>query len=182
MPVIYPRAEDFADLTAKEQAAVAKMQNYQEKDSGYAKQQGTRPQSIAYGLVDSPALLAGWIYEKFYFWTDNNGKPEDALKRDEMLDNIMLYWLPATGGSSARLYWESLGDFGNVTLELPVGVSIFPEELFRPSRRWAEREYLNIIHWNELDKGGHFAAFEQPQLFVQELRDCFRQIRPQLAG
>jgi pimeloyl-ACP methyl ester carboxylesterase len=111
-------------------------------------------------------------------WTDNAGAPEDALTPDEMLDNIMLYWLPATGASSARLYWESFGGFGGSTkLELPVGVSIFPKEIFRPSRRWAEKRMSNIIHWNELPKGGHFAAWEQPATYVDEIRTCFRQIR-----
>ncbi|MGZ0189312.1 MAG: epoxide hydrolase, partial [Alphaproteobacteria bacterium] len=108
------------------------------------------------------------------------GRPENALGRDEMLDNIMLYWLPGTAASSARLYWESFGkpilkEIGPATL--PAGCSLFPKEIFRPPRAWAERTYTNIIHWNELDKGGHFAAFEQPVLFVQEVRDCFRQFR-----
>jgi len=177
MPIVFPEQADFANLTPREQAAVDKMQFYQDFDSGYSKQQATRPQSIGYGLVDSPSAQAAWIYEKFYAWTDNNGKPEDALSRDEMLDNIMLYWLPATGASSARLYWESFSEMNGTKLSLPVGVSIFPEELFRPSRRWAERAYDNIIHWNELNQGGHFAAFEQPETFTQEVRNCFRSLR-----
>ena len=90
------------------------MQFYQEKDSGYSKQQATRPQSLGYGLVDSPAGQAAWIYEKMYAWTDNKGVPEDALSMDEMLDNIMLYWLPGTGASSARLYWESFASFASI--------------------------------------------------------------------
>jgi hypothetical protein len=96
-----------------------------------------------------------------------------------MLDNIMLYWLPGTGASSARLYWESFGGFGSSMpmLELPVGVSIYPREIFGASRRWAEKRMRNIIHWNELEKGGHFAAWEQPDIFVGELRDCFRKVR-----
>jgi pimeloyl-ACP methyl ester carboxylesterase len=96
---------------------------------------------------------------------------------DEMLDNIMLYWLPGTGASSARLYWESFASFASIKLEAPVGVSIYPKEIFRPSRRWAERQMSNIIHWNELDKGGHFAAWEQPELYVGEVRKCFRTVR-----
>lgn len=177
MPIVFPEAGDMADLTPAEQAAVARIQLYQEKGSGYSKQQGTRPQTLGYGLVDSPAGQAAWIYEKFQEWTDNQGEPEQALTVDEMLDNIMLYWLPKAGASSARLYWESMGAFKPQRLDLPVGVSIFPKELFRPSRRWAERSYSNIIHWNELDRGGHFAAFEQPALFVEELRTCFRSVR-----
>jgi pimeloyl-ACP methyl ester carboxylesterase len=178
MPLANPLPEDLKAPTPAEQASIAALQYYQDKDSGYSKQQATRPQTLGYGLVDSPAGQAAWIYEKMWAWTDNIGAPEDALTPDEMLDNIMLYWLPGAGASSARLYWESFGAFGGSTkLELPVGVSIYPKEIFRPSRRWAERRMTNIIHWNELDKGGHFAAWEQPDIFVNELRDCFRKVR-----
>ena len=177
MPLVYPGPDDIADLTVAEQASVDAMTYYREKDSGYSKQQSTRPQSVGYGLVDSPVGQAAWIYEKLWAWTDNKGVPEDVLTLDEMLDNIMLYWLPATGASSARLYWESFGQFGSTNLDLPVGVSIYPKEIFRPSRRWAEKVMSNIIHWNELDRGGHFAAWEQPDLYVKEIRDCFRKVR-----
>jgi pimeloyl-ACP methyl ester carboxylesterase len=177
MPLVFPEPGDFADLTPAEQKTVARMKLYQDSDSGYMKQQATRPQTVGYGLTDSPAAQAAWIYEKFYAWTDNDGTPESTLSRDEMLDNIMLYWLPATGTSSARLYWESSGAFKTQKLDLPVGVTIFPEEIFRPSRRWAQRSYSNIIHWNEVDQGGHFGAFEQPAIFVNEVRNCFRAVR-----
>jgi pimeloyl-ACP methyl ester carboxylesterase len=178
MPLVYPDADDMKQaLTPKEQSAVAALAYYQAKDSGYSKQQATRPQSLGYGLVDSPSGQAAWIYEKMWAWTDNQGAPEDALTQDEMLDNIMLYWLTGAGASSARLYWESFGSFGSTKLELPVGVSIYPKEIFRASRRWAEKHMSNIIHWNELDRGGHFAAWEQPELYVTEIRNCFRQIR-----
>ncbi len=177
MPLIFPGPEDMADLTPMEASAVAGLQHYQEWDSGYSKQQGTRPQTLGYALVDSPAGQAAWIYEKMWAWTDNQGNPEDALTMDEMLDNIMLYWLPATGASSGRLYWESFGSFGSQQLDLPVGVSIYPKEIFRSSRRWGERHMSNIIHWNEMPKGGHFAAWEQPAAYVGEIRDCFRQVR-----
>jgi len=177
MPLVYPDKADLAQLTEAEQASVASMKFYRTSDSGYAKLQRTRPQTLAYGLTDSPAAQAAWIYEKFYAWTDNQGDPESALSRDAMLDNIMLYWLPGTAASSARLYWESLNFFRTQQLAIPVGVSIFPKEFSRPSRRWAERHFANIMHWNETDKGGHFAAFEQPALFVTELRDCFRKMR-----
>ena len=121
---------------------------------------------------------AAWIYEKFHAWTDNNGDPEDALTRDEMLDTITLYWLTETAASSARMYLEN----ANVTgappvITIPVGCSIFPREIVPAPRRWAERVYANLMHWNELDRGGHFAAFEQPALFTQELRNCFRSLR-----
>ena len=153
---------------------------YQQWDSGYSKQQSTRPQTLGYGLVDSPTGQAAWIIEKFYAWTDCDGHPENALSRDELLDNVMLYWLPGTGASSARLYWESFGKAfaadASSTIELPTGCSLFPKEIIPTPRSWAEARYTNIKYWNELDKGGHFAAFEQPQLFVNELRSCFSQI------
>jgi len=177
MPIVPPDPATMADLSPLEQSALAGMQHYQEKDSGYSKQQSTRPQSLGYGLVDSPAGQAGWILEKFWAWTDCNGHPENALTRDELLDNIMLYWLPATGASSARLYWESFGSppFGEVAVK--TGCSIFPKEIFRSSKRWAEKKFTHLVYWNELEKGGHFAAFEQPEVFVDELRKCFRNMR-----
>lgn len=173
MPLVFPEASDMADLTPREQEAVAAMGFYQEKDSGYAKLQGTRPQTVGYALADSAIGQAAWIYEKFHAWTDNDGKPESALTRDEMLDAITLYWVTNSAASSARLYWESASVFRPQRVDLPVGVSLFPRELFRPSRRWAERSYPQLIHWNELPRGGHFAAFEQPVAFVDELRTCF---------
>ena len=177
MPLVFPAPEDVADATPAEQKSLASIQFYQEKDSGYSKQQATRPQSLGYGLTDLPAGQAAWVYEKMFAWTDNKGAPEDALTLDEMLDNIMLYWLPGNGASSARLYWESFASFASIKLDAPVGVSIYPKEIFRPSRRWAERQMSNIIHWNELDRGGHFAAWEQPELYVSEICTCFGKVR-----
>ncbi|WP_336971230.1 epoxide hydrolase family protein [Sphingobium aromaticiconvertens] len=174
MPLVFPEESDFANLTAAESKTVERMQYYQEQDAGYAKLQGTRPQTIGYALADSPVAQAAWIYEKFQAWTDNQGRPEDALSRDEMLDMISLYWLTNSGASSARLYWESANAFRAQRLELPVGVSLFAKEIFRPSRRWAERSYPNLAYWNELPVGGHFAAFEQPVLFAEEMRACFK--------
>ncbi len=177
MPLVFPGPDQMGDLTEAEKGYLAGLQYYQDKDSGYSKQQATRPQSVGYGLVDSPAGQAAWIYEKLWAWTDNQGAPEDALSQDEMLDNIMLYWLPGTGASSARLYWESFGSFGSTKLDLPVGVSIYPKEIFRASRRWGEKVMSNIIHWGEMEKGGHFAAWEQPELYVSEIRACFAKVR-----
>ena len=182
MPLVFPTAQDMADLTPAEEAAVRTLQSFDGADSGYAKQQSTRPQTLAYGLTDSPAGQAAWIYEKFHAWTDNDGTAESAVDRDALLDNIMLYWLPAAAGSSARLYWESLHSFKPQPLVIPVGVSVFPKETIRPSRRWADRCYSNIIHWNELASGGHFAALEQPDIFVQEIRDCFGKVRAGFAS
>ena len=122
---------------------------------------------------------AAWIYEKFKFWTDNSGEPESVLSLDEMLDNIMLYWLPGTGTSSARLYWESFKDDPSITepVEIPAGVSVFPKDINQAPKKWAGRVLHQLVHWNEVERGGHFAAFEQPELFVREVRDCFRKIR-----
>jgi len=132
---------------------------------------------LGYGLVDSPSGQAAWILEKFWAWTDCDGHPENVLTRDELLDNIMLYWCTASAASSARLYWESFNSLSRDEILLPTGVSIYPKEIFRASRRWAERRYKKLIHWNELDKGGHFAAFERPEVFVDEVRACFRSQR-----
>ena len=166
------------DLTELEKDAMAAMKHYQDWDSGYSKQQSTRPQTLGYGLADSPAGQAAWILEKFWAWTDCDGHPENALTRDEMLDNVMFYWLTNSAASSGRLYWESFGSGGRRgTVEIPVSCSIFPKEIFRASRRWVERRYKNIVYWNELDKGGHFAAFEQPEVFVDEVRAAFRHLR-----
>jgi pimeloyl-ACP methyl ester carboxylesterase len=172
-----PDPATMGDLTELEKRGIAGMQHYQDWDSGYSKEQSTRPQTVGYGLVDSPVGQMAWILEKFWAWTDCDGHPENALTRDEMLDNIMLYWLTASGASSARLYWESFGARRGGDVGVPTGCSIFPKEIFLCSRRWAEQRYKNIVYWNELEKGGHFAAFEQPELFVNELRSCFRLIR-----
>jgi pimeloyl-ACP methyl ester carboxylesterase len=177
MVVARPAPEDMDNLTDKEKAALASMEYYQTWGNGYSTQQATRPQTLGYGLVDSPIGQAAWIYEKFFEWTDCDGDPRNILSLDEMLDNIMLYWLPGAGASSARLYWESFRSFNADPIDIPVGCSIFPKEIFSASRRWAERRYKKLIHWNELDKGGHFAAFEQPELFVTELRNAFRSLR-----
>ncbi|MCP5178796.1 MAG: alpha/beta fold hydrolase [Pseudomonadales bacterium] len=175
MIVAPPDPATMNDLTPLEQSALAGLKHYQDVDSGYSKEQGTRPQTVGYGLVDSPAGLLGWIMEKFWAWTDCNGHPENVLTRDEMLDNIMVYWLNAAGASSARLYWESFGAGFADTVNTPMGGSVFPKEIFRASKRWAQQRYPNIIYWNELDAGGHFAAFEQPGQFVTEVRNCFRE-------
>jgi pimeloyl-ACP methyl ester carboxylesterase len=177
MALAQPSAEDMETLTERDQKALADIKYYFDSDSGYAMIQKTRPQSLGYGLADSPAAQAAWIYEKFHRWTDNNGRPEDALTLEQMLDDISMYWLTNSGASSARLYWESFDSIFAEAMTIPCGISVFPKELFRPARQWAERIYQNLIHWNELEKGGHFAAFEQPELFVNEVRTCFASIR-----
>ena len=116
----------------------------------------------------------------FFAGTDSDGDPANVLTMDEMLDNVMLYWLPGTGASSARLYWESFDKLTSLPedkMQLPVGCSVFPKDILRPSRRWAEKTYPDLRYWNEPAKGGHFAAFEQPAIFVDEVRGAFRSFR-----
>jgi pimeloyl-ACP methyl ester carboxylesterase len=179
-PLAPPDPATFDDLTDAEQAALDSLEHSRQWDSGYSEEHATRPQTVGYGLVDSPAALCAWIAEKFWAWTDWDDHLEDVVTRDELLDNLMLYWLPGTGASSARLYWESMRQVSEIitqsvgdTIAVPTGCSIFPKELQRPSRRWAERRFTDIRHWNELGRGGHFAALEQPELFVAELRAFF---------
>ena len=178
MAMVGPLKEELVDPGPEEQAALAASEHYHRYESGYSTQQFTRPQTIGYSLVDSPVGLAAWIYEKMMTWTDNQGRPEDALSRDAILDNIMLYWLNASGASSARLYWESYGSLGEAPLvQVPSGVSNFPKEIVKTPRKWAERTYRNLVYWNTREKGGHFAAWEQPGPFVEELRKCFALMR-----
>jgi epoxide hydrolase len=177
-PLADPAAlQRLGELTEQEQRAIESYTYYRRWDSGYSKEQSTRPQTVGYGLVDSPAALCAWIVEKFWAWTDCDGHPEKALTRDELLDNVMLYWLPAAGASSARLYWESFNSHAFREVVAPSGCSIFPKDIFGISRRWAETRFTDLRYWNELDRGGHFAAFEQPELFVDELRSFFRLVR-----
>ena len=176
MPVVIPDANTMAELTPSEQASLMSMKFYQDWDSGYSKQQSTRPQTVGYGLVDSPSGQAAWIIEKFYQWTDCNGHPENAISRDELLDNVMMYWLSKSAASSARLYWESFKNPPQDEVDIPTGCSIFPKEIVRPSERWIRKRFTNLKYYNELEKGGHFAAFEQPEIFLQEIQTYFRSL------
>jgi pimeloyl-ACP methyl ester carboxylesterase len=181
MPLVAPDADTMSDLTEREQAALADMGAYGDIGSGYSKQQSTYPQTLGYGLADSPVGQMAWVVEKFYVWTDceRNGTrhPENVLSRDELLDNVMFYWLNNAAASSARLYWESFNSANMDPIDMPVACSIFPKEIFRSSRRWAEKRFSNLIYWNELEQGGHFAALEQPEIFLQEIRNGFRPLR-----
>ena len=173
-----PKVE--GEPSAAEARALKGIQHYADWDSGYSKQQSTRPQTLGYGLTDSPAGQAAWILEKFWAWTDCDGHPENILGRDELLDNVMLYWTTATATSSARLYWESFrpGSRAPVTVTVPTGVAVFPKEIVTPVRKWMEAgSFSNITHWREMPKGGHFAAFEQPASFVEEVRRFFATVR-----
>ncbi|MDF0545837.1 epoxide hydrolase [Sphingobium sp. H39-3-25] len=175
---VRPTDEQRCAQTPAEAAALSDHARFMAEGTGYSLIQSTRPQTIGYGLTDSPAAQAAWIYDKYDAWTDHKSGPEEVLGIDEMLDNIMMYWLPSAAASSARLYRESApAVYSRAPVTMPVGFSIFPKEIWRASRRWAEPVYTNIIHWNEPVRGGHFAAFEQPGLFVDELRACFRTVR-----
>ncbi len=190
MPSASPTGAARKNPTERDKQAFASGRRHQEWGTGYSKQQSTRPQTLGYGLVDSPMGQAAWVIEKFYEWTDCRGHPENAVSREELLDNVMFYWLTASGASSARLYWESFnrafgggkrrqdGREAEQKVTLPTGCSIFPKEIVPTPRSWAEQRFANIVYWNELEKGGHFAAFEQPELFVAELRACFALMRP----
>ncbi len=176
-----PTPEEVADATPHENAMLDSMANYQNVLSGYAKLQGTRPQTIGYSLADSPVGQAAWMYAMFQDVSDSNGDAERAFTYDEMLDDIMMYWLPNTGASSARLYWEAFSSMSGPPpsdpMRMPTAISMFPGELVRISRRWAEKRFDNLVHFNELGCGGHFAALEQPALFTEELRAAFRKLR-----
>jgi pimeloyl-ACP methyl ester carboxylesterase len=178
MPIARPPAgSGGGDLTEDEQQALAAFAEHRKWGTGYSKQQSTRPQTLGYGLVDSPVGQLAWVVEKFWAWTDCDGHPENVLSRDELLDNVMLYWVTGSGASSARLYWESFNRFvTDGRVDLPTGVAAFPKEILRTPRRWCEAAY-NITHWSTMPRGGHFAAFEQPELFVDDVRAFFATVR-----
>jgi len=177
MPIARAPRAARENPTEADTRTIERIRYYGEWDSGYAKLQATRPQSLGYGLVDSPIGLAGWIYEKLHVWSDNPGDACDVLGRDAVLDNIMLYWLTGTGASAARLYWESFGGGNDAVIALPAGASTFPKDIMPVPRAWMEQRYAQMVYWNELDRGGHFAAWEQPAVFVDELRKCFALMR-----
>jgi pimeloyl-ACP methyl ester carboxylesterase len=178
MPIARPPAgSGGGDLTEDEQQALAAFAEHRKWGTGYSKQQSTRPQTLGYGLVDSPVGQLAWVVEKFWAWTDCDGQPENVLSRDELLDNVMLYWVTGSGASSARLYWESFNRFvTDGRVDLPTGVAAFPKEILCTPRRWCEAAY-NITHWSTMPRGGHFAAFEQPELFVDDVRAFFATVR-----
>jgi pimeloyl-ACP methyl ester carboxylesterase len=166
-------------LSDKERAAFDKLDTFYRNSSGYAAMMVTRPQTIGYSLLDSPVGLAAWMYDKFATWTDSDGDPGRVLTKDEMLDDISLYWFTRTAASAARIYWEDhSNNFNAVSIPaLPVAVSVFPGEIYQAPRTWTERCYGNLAYFNEVDKGGHFASWEQPALFTAEVRAAFRSMR-----
>jgi pimeloyl-ACP methyl ester carboxylesterase len=178
MPLAAPPPEDEAKpLTEAERKGLAARKTFMKVGAGYSREQSTRPQTLGYGLADSPSGQCMWIVEKFWDWTDCAGHPENVISRDRLLDNVMLYWLPDAGASSARLYWESYKRRRMDEVPVPTGVTLFPQELVRLPRHWIERRYTDLRHWNEPSVGGHFAALEQPDVLVDELRTFFRKLR-----
>jgi pimeloyl-ACP methyl ester carboxylesterase len=167
-----------AGLDAKERAAYQSLDNLYTRGGGYAAMMVTRPQTVGYALADSPVGQAAWMYDKFADWTYSGGNPERSLTKDEMLDDITLYWLTNTSTSAAQLYWtNNANNFNAVDISVPAAVTVFPGEIYQAPRSWTERSYHKLIYFNEVNKGGHFAAWEQPQLFSQEIRAAFRTLR-----
>nr|WP_232793411.1 epoxide hydrolase [Caulobacter hibisci] len=168
-----------ADLSPQERKAFGQLEAFYRDSAGYAQMMNTRPQTIGYSLVDSPVGMAAWMYEKFQTWTYSGGDPERVLTREEMVDDIALYWLTGTGASAARIYWEDHTNNFNArgVIDTPVAVTVFPGEIYCAPRSWAERCYSDLIYFNEASNGGHFAAWEQPAPFAQEVRAAFRTLR-----
>jgi pimeloyl-ACP methyl ester carboxylesterase len=170
-------------LSVKEKAAFVSLNKLYTKGGGYAGMMVTRPQTLGYGLTDSPVGLASFFLDKFNEWTFSGGNAEKSLTKDEMLDDISLYWLTNTANSSAQLYWENNTNNFNVVeqkthdIKIPVAVTVFPGEIYQAPKSWAEKAYKNLIYFNEVNKGGHFASWEEPQLFTIELRAAFKSLR-----
>ncbi|MEU2093228.1 epoxide hydrolase family protein [Nocardia beijingensis] len=179
-PLAAPDRTD-AHPTEAERRALADLEERNRTGSAYSAVHATRPQTLGYGLLDSPAALCAWVVEKVWTWCDHQGDLDTVLTRDQVLDNVTLYWLTATGASSTRLYWESIDEvtewFTTAVgdqITVPTAASVFPAEVPRPSYRWASKRFTNIVHWGQPPRGGHFAAWEQPELFVAEARAARR--------
>lgn len=172
-----------AGLTPQEKAAFDSLDTFFKKNAAYGAMMVTRPQTLGYSLADSPAGLASWMFDKFNQWTYSGGDAERALTKDQMLDDITLYWVTNSAVSSARLYWENNNNnFAaqaqrTAEITVPVAITVFPGEIYRAPQSWAKRAYPKLIYFNEVDKGGHFAAWEQPELFAAEMRAAFKSLR-----
>ena len=165
-------------FTAREQRGLQAERHYRTVDSGYFAEQSTRPQTLGYGLADSPAGQCAWMLEKFWSWTDCAGDPVRTLGADRILDIVSTYWFTNSAASSARLYWETAHELGApATVPVPTGVSLFPHDIFQPVQDWAAPQYPDIRMWREHDAGGHFAAMEQPERLVADIGDFFRPLR-----
>ena len=173
-------ANPMEGVSAAEMKALADMGDFQKNETGYQQIQGTKPQTLGYALNDSPTGLAAWIVEKFRTWSDCGGDVERRFSKDELLTNIMIYWATETINSSVRLYCETMraGRFAASAerVRVPTGCSIFPKEIYRPPRRWAEAHF-NVLQWTTHASGGHFAALEEPVALVEDIRSFFRKLR-----
>ena len=167
-------------LSVEEQALVDQRERWQQAEGGYSHIQGTKPQTLSYGLNDSPVGLAAWIVEKYRTWSDCGGDVESRFTKDELLTTVTIYWVTQTIGSSTRMYFEnqrSLWSMGKgEKVDAPTAVAVFPQDIARPPRKWAERSF-NLGRWTEFTKGGHFAALEEPQLLAEDIRTFFRPLR-----
>jgi len=171
------RPKDDVPLTDADKADLSAMRQFSREESGYALEQGTKPQSLGVALGDSPAGLLAWIVEKFRAWSDCDGDPENIFTRDQMITNVMMYWVTQTITSSVRLYWEHANSAeASPFVDVPTGVARYPKEVVRVPRTWVERSY-NVTHWSDMARGGHFAAMEQPALFVDDVQRFFRTVR-----
>ena len=175
LPIVLPDETTLSDPQPAELDALESFQFYNDWDSGYSKQQSTRPQTLGYGLADSPSGQMAWVVEKFAFWMDceRNGvrHPENVLTKDQLLDNVTLYWATNSAASSARLYWESFNTPNLNPISRPMALSVFPKEIMRTSERWARGRFHDLVHFNnQFERGGHFAALEVPDILVSELR------------
>ena len=180
---------EMANLTDEERKRLGRLERFRKDGRGYAEIQSTRPKTLAYGLTDSPVGQLAWIVEKFKEWTDSKERPEDAVDRDQMLTNVMVYWLTRTASSSARIYFEERSRIYSEqaessrpwreaeSLTVPMGVAVFPYDITPPVRRLAERDNKSIVHWSEFDRGGHFAAMEEPDLLIGDVRLFFHRFR-----
>jgi epoxide hydrolase len=167
------------EFDEREQAALDRLRAFRTDGSAYSRQHRTRPQTLGYGLTDSPAGQAAWILEKFAAWTDCDGDPVAALGIDRLLDDVSVYWFTGTATSSARMYWEMARapQEREPRVEVPTGVSLFPHEIFQPTRAWVQRQLTDLRLWREHDSGGHFAAMERPRELVADVREFFRPLR-----
>ncbi|MFD7478280.1 epoxide hydrolase family protein [Streptomyces sp. NPDC059837] len=173
-PVRQPPDFSEDELSDFERAELRETRAVLASESGYLTLQSTRPQTLGYGLVDSPVGQLAWIVEKFHGWTDCDGHPENVVSRQRLLDNVSIYWFGARGASSARLYWETVKNPDVTTpVKVPSAVSVFPKEPFRAPRAWVEARFRDLRYWNVLERGGHFPSLEVPQAFVAELRAAF---------
>jgi pimeloyl-ACP methyl ester carboxylesterase len=180
VPIDADQGQGARPLSEAEQRLLEQREQWRQSEGGYGHIQGTKPQTLSYGLNDSPAGLAAWIVEKYRTWSDCGGDVERRFTKDELLTTITIYWVTQTINSSTRLYYESQHNPWSIPLgesiKVPCGVAVFPGELSRPPREWAERSY-NVQRWTEMPSGGHFAALEEPQRLAQDIREFFRPLR-----